>query len=335
MHEKNVDIVGISLIICAKNEYENLQKYLGLWLEQEGIAFELILVNDRSTDNSIHFLEELAVKHSQLKIVNLDKDFHSPLQGKRAALYEGVQAATYDYLVLSDADCYPSSKQHLVEMANAFQANTEIVLGYAPYNTSSGLLGQMVTYETSLTALQYLSFAKIACPYMGVGRNLAYKKSVLTKEVFMASNTTQGGDDDLMVALIANKNNTAVQLHPASHVYSDAPADWTSYFKQKQRHYSTARQYGWMKIITVGGFGALNILFYIAMFTLLLMQVKLFLVLSLYLCKLLMFTLLNYRNLKLMGVAKMVKSIVYLDFIFTFIFLINHLKALKGKHGWS
>lgn len=332
---KKADIDGISLIICAKNELHNLEKFLPLWLAQEGINFELIVVNDHSNDGSKVFLENLQAINPNLKTITLDGNSNNELKGKRNALYEGIQNANFTYLALSDADCYPSSSFHLKEMANAFKENTEVVLGYSPYEHAPGLLGKLINYETSLTALQYLSFAKIGLPYMGVGRNVAYKKDILSKEAFVASNLSTGGDDDLLIGVLAKGRYTEIQLHSNTHVYSLPSRNWSAYFKQKQRHYSTAKHYDFFKILAVGGFGAFNILFYMVLFTLLVVQVKVFLVLSLYLCKLLMFVLLNFGNLTKLKAKTILKDLWFIDLVFIFLFIFNHIKALKGKHGWS
>jgi hypothetical protein len=82
----------------------------------------------------------------------------------------------------------------------------EIVIGYGAYNKRPGLLNKIIRFETFHSALQYLSFALAGTPYMGVGRNLSYKKDVfLRNKGFSSINHIPGGDDDLFINKVANK----------------------------------------------------------------------------------------------------------------------------------
>jgi len=335
VQKQNNLIKSVSLVICAKNELENLKQHLPLWFKQEGVAYEIVLVNDASSDGSEAWLNEIIPNYSNLKVIHLANHDDGTLKGKRKALQAGVEAATYDYLVLSDADCWPNSNYWLQNMACSFNDGTEIVLGFSPYQKKQGFLNLLIRYETLLTALQYLAFARIGFPYMGVGRNIAYKKSILSKEAFEKSNKTSSGDDDLMVVLLANKSNVAIQLKDTSFVYSKPAEDFKSWLKQKQRHYSTAKYYPLHLKLAVGGFGALNLLFYIAMFILVCVEVNLLTVLSLYLLKNSAFIFLSYKNISNFKESGILKNIWYLDFVFIVLLIFNHLKAFRLKYGWS
>lgn len=335
VQQQNVLIKTVSLVICAKNELPNLKHHLPTWASQEGIEYEIVLVNDASTDGSQAWLNKVHSAYSNLNIIHLANHDDGKLKGKRKALQTGVQAAISEYVVLTDADCVPYSKYWLKEMVASFNASTEIVLGFSPYQKEAGFLNLLIRYETLLTALQYLSFAKLGFPYMGVGRNIAYKKSILSNEAFEKSNRTSSGDDDLMVALLANKTNVAIQLNENSFVYSKPATDFKTWFKQKQRHYSTAQYYSLPLKLVVGGFGALNLLFYIAIFILLYNEVNLLNVLSIYLLKNIVFVLLTFKSISNFKEKGIVKSILYLDFVYLVLLIMNHLKAFRLKHGWS
>lgn len=333
--EQNNNVGAVSLIVCAKNELENLKLHLPLWLEQELIDFEIIIVNDNSTDGSFDYLFLMASKYNKLRIINLDAHENEVLKGKRFALAKGIKAAQCEFLVLTDADCAPNSKQWLKLMAESFAAETEIVLGFSPYHHKPGFLNLLIRYETLMTALQYLSFAKIGLPYMGVGRNIGYKKSILSEDVFLSSNHTASGDDDLLVLILANHKNVSIQIHPDSFCYSVPEHNFKAWFKQKQRHYSTAQYYTLPLKLAVGGFGALNLLFYILMFALLWQEVSLLSVLSIYLSKNLAFVILNYKCIRFFKEAGILKNILYIDVVYLILLIINHLKAFQVKHGWS
>lgn len=331
---QNTNLGGISLIICAKNELANLKLHLPQFLAQEGIEFELILVNHYSNDGSAEFLNELALNHTRLKVIHVANNPNQELKGKRYPLWIGVQAASHDFIALSDADCWPNSSSWLRSMSNSFAANTDLVLGFSPYEGKKTWLSYMIQYETFLTALQYLSFAKLGFPYMGVGRNLAYRKSVLNEELFFKSNLSLGGDDDLLLAQIANSKNTQINIQEEAWVFSKAPNTLAEWIEQKKRHYNTAKYYSFLKILGVGGFGALNIIFYFILFVMLWKDIPFIIVFGLYLSKQVSLILINYNNIKLLGAEKIWWTWLCIDPVYFLIFLFNHLRALRKTNGW-
>ena len=166
----------ISIIICAKNEFDNLRKNLPSILAQNYFNFEVIVVNDQSSDQSAIFLEQLAAKNKHLVVVDID-DFVTHTAGKKFALTLGIKTAKHEYLLLTDADCLPNSKDWVKQMTSHFN-NTDIILGYGSYKKRKGLLNKIIRFDTFNIAQQYFSFALAGQTYMGVGRNLAYKKSL-------------------------------------------------------------------------------------------------------------------------------------------------------------
>lgn len=173
---KNTVYPPISVIICAHNEQENLEKLLPLLTKQEYPIFEIIIVNDKSTDNSNELLEHFSKNYAHFSYLTIE---HTPnnFQSKKFALTQGIKKSQYDYVLLTDADCYPTSNYWIKNMAS--QSNQyDVVLGYSPYEKNAGLLNQLVQFETIYTAIQYLGFALQGNPYMGVGRNILYKKDL-------------------------------------------------------------------------------------------------------------------------------------------------------------
>ncbi len=236
--------IPLSVIICAKNESLNLKRNLSAVLEQDHPDFEVIVVDDGSTDTTEDVLSEYRKKFPQLKTTSIplpsDPKF---THGKKLAVTIGVKSAKNKWLVFTDADCRPDSNQWLKSMV-PHKPNTEIVLGYGPYSQKKGLLNKYIRFETVNIALMYLGFAKMKVPYMGVGRNLAYNKDLFMSNKGFASNyNILSGDDDLFVNETATKKNTEIQIHPESFTYSEAEDKLSGYFKQKSRHLTTANAY--------------------------------------------------------------------------------------------
>ncbi|RNL54640.1 glycosyltransferase [Pedobacter jejuensis] len=233
----------LSVIICARNEISNLQKYLPSVLNQNYPDFEVVVVNDRSWDGTEEYLEQLETQHANLKIVKiLDNDKF--IAGKKFAVTMGIKAAKSEWLVFTDADCVPESDNWLMYMQKPADEQTEIVLGYSPYLKRRSLLNALIRFETFFTAVNYLSFALKGMPYMGVGRNLAYKKSLFFKNKgFAAHMHIPSGDDDLFVNAHATARNTAIRINKESQVWSEPNKTWAGYLRQKKRHFGAGKFY--------------------------------------------------------------------------------------------
>ncbi|MGJ1411137.1 glycosyltransferase [Sphingobacterium thalpophilum] len=235
-HNETDSLPPLSLIICAHNEEDNLREYLPAILTQDYPEFEVIVVNDFSTDHTPWILQEFSQQHPHLKIVDI-KEHIRLKHGKKFAVSMGIKASRFQTLVFTDADCAPQSNQWLRDIAGAFTPGTEIVLGYSPYFKKRGLLNLLIRFETTHTAMSYLSYALKGDAYMGVGRNMAYKKELFFRNKgFAAHMHIKSGDDDLFVNQNATRTNVNIALHPTSFVYSVPKTTWKSYYKQKARH---------------------------------------------------------------------------------------------------
>ncbi len=234
----------VSVIICARNEAKNLKQYLPFVLNQKYPNFEVIIVNDCSSDDSEDILRDFQDKYPNLKVVKIDE--HPRYKtAKKFAVTLGIKAASNEILIFTDADCKPASENWLFLMAsNYVNPTTEIVLGYSPYQLKNGFLNKLIRFETFQTAINYFSFALVGMPYMGVGRNLSYKKSLFFKGKGFASHMhIQSGDDDLFVNQNASTENTALEIRPDSHVWSEPKLTWVSYWMQKFRHLGAGKVY--------------------------------------------------------------------------------------------
>jgi len=236
--------IPISVIVCAKNEAENLKTFLPSIISQNYPTFEIILINDASKDTTLEIMESFTRKHSNIKIVNV-KNIEAFWGNKKYALTLGIKVAKYEYLLLTDADCKPVSNHWISEMSSHFNKTKTIVLGYGSYQKiKKSFLNKLIRFETLLTAIHYFSFAEIGLPYMGVGRNLAYKKSeFFNANGFMSHMKIRSGDDDLFINQIATSNNTAICFSKDSFTKSKPETTFKNWFNQKRRHVSTAKHY--------------------------------------------------------------------------------------------
>ena len=256
--------IAVSVIICAKNEAENLQQFLPLILEQEYPDFEIVLINDASHDNTLDVMESFAKKHSNIKIVNVE-NIEAFWGNKKYALTLGIKVATNDFLLFTDADCKPVSKYWIAEMSRHFSNTKSIVIGYGAYKkTKHSFLNTLIRYETLLIAIQYFSYIKFGVPYMAVGRNLAYRKEEFFKvKGFMRHMSIRSGDDDLFINQVATSLNTTLCFSKNSFTESLPETSFKDWFKQKRRHISTSKYYKLKHKLMLGLFYISQLLFWI------------------------------------------------------------------------
>jgi len=236
----------VSIIICARNESHNLIEFLPKVLEQDYPDFEVVVVNDRSIDDTQTLLNAFAIKHSNLKVTRVqESELH--WAGKKFALTIGLKSASNSLVLLTDADCFPESDQWLKEMSSNFSDTKKIILGYGAYQKGTSLINKLIRSEAFTIALQYLGLAKMGVPYMGVGRNLAYNKDLFfdnrgfASHQFMAS-----GDDDLFINEVATKKNTTISFNEKSYTTSIPEKSLKLWMEQKRRHLTTSNRYNFI-----------------------------------------------------------------------------------------
>lgn len=234
---------GVSVVLCAHNECFNLSQYLQALLTQDYPEYEVIVVDDGSEDDTRAVVEWYMAhdKRIHLTFVPYGARVGST---KKLALTLAAKAAQYDYLLLTDADCVPESKHWIRQMMAGFREGTEIVLGFGPYFSEHSHINRLVQFDTLFNGLHYLGAALCGHPYMGVGRNLAYRKSLFFESGgFTHLMTNRAGDDDLFVNHVATKENTAVVLHREALTWSPAKKSLKEWLVQKRRHLSVSPAY--------------------------------------------------------------------------------------------
>jgi glycosyltransferase involved in cell wall biosynthesis len=235
---------AVSVVICARDEADNLTKNLpGVLVQDYKTTHEIVLVNDNSADEGRYVIDEFQKSFKNINHIHLTQEAKM-ISGKKFPLSMGIRSAKHEILLLTDADCTPASEFWMQEMQAAYDENVEIVLGYGAYHKRAGLLNKLVRFETFHTAIQYLSYALAGKPYMGVGRNLSYKKDVfLRNKGFSSINQIPSGDDDLFINQVAKAHNTAIVIDPEAHTLSEPKKTWGDWMTQKYRHYTTASYY--------------------------------------------------------------------------------------------
>jgi len=323
----------ISVIIAARNEYKNLQKNLLSILEQDYPDFEVIVVNDCSWDESQKFLEELQVQYKHLHVSQLIEQEKYPT-GKKFAITIGVKAAKHELLVFTDADCVPVSNKWLRHIQSRLEGGKEIVLGYSPYQKQKGFLNLYIRFETFMTALFYLGMALKKSPFMGVGRNLAYRKELFFRNKGFANHQhIMSGDDDLFVNETATKNNVAIEIHEDSFVYSEPKKDFSSWSRQKSRHMTTGKFYKPKDKLMLGIYYSSLILFYTAIAATLIVNIETWpIVVIIFALRFISQEIIFYLAAKRLKCTSIVLALPLLDLLYLFYIVIYGARGLFTKN---
>lgn len=319
----------ISIVIAARNEEQNLAKFLPEFLNQDYPNFEIIVVNDRSWDESLDVLIAFEQQYENLRIVDIP-DVGKDGYAKKMAITLGIKAAQFDRLLFTDADCRPANQHWLTEMNEGFQDNKMLVLGAGPYLRRKGLLNRLIRFDAISIAMQYLSFGKAKIPYMGVGRNLGYTKELYDSiRGFKSHYHIPSGDDDLFVNEAGNRRNTSVIFNKNAITFSEPKTTYKEWWRQKKRHFTTGNRYKKHQLLLLTLFPLSLVLFYISFIILISLKIFPFYILGMLCVKILIQILIFIRPFKIMGSRDLILLAPFLELIFL---VLNPILISKSKH---
>jgi glycosyltransferase involved in cell wall biosynthesis len=227
-------------------------------LKQDYPHFDVIVMNDYSNDRTSEILNDFRNRFSTLKVYQPSKN----IAGKKLSIYEAVTFTNSDWILLTDADCVTKSSSWLKNMMSEVNSEVDLVLGYGAYRKGAGVLNKLIRYETVYIALQYLSAAVSGKAYMGVSRNLAFRKRAFLEKNPFQDRMYGPGDDDAIVQSISNMNNTAICIDGKAHTLSNPKPSIKEYFIQKKRHISPVSSYSvrrqlWLSLLGMSHIGVL------------------------------------------------------------------------------
>lgn len=332
----NSIVFPVSVIICARNEEANLKKNLALILEQDYQDFEVLVVNDCSNDETELVLRDFSRNYERLKVVTVNE--HERFKtGKKFAVTLGIKAAKYEYLLFTDADCRPASNRWLQTMQQNFNGTTEIVLGYSPYERLTGFVNKLIRFETFFTALNYLSFAISGTPYMGVGRNMAYTKSLFFRGKGFASHMhIPSGDDDLFVNQNATYKNTKIEINADTHIWTEPKKTLSAYITQKLRHLGAGKVYKREHKRMLSFQSGSAILFYALLIVLIFLKAQWWFLTGIYIIRLFTQCVIYYPIFKKLKYEDLIWWFPLFDFIFHIYMLILYILTMfKKKIVWK
>lgn len=334
--EKSEEFPPVSIVIAARNEYTNLSSFLPEILEQEYPEYEVIVVNDASHDDSVELLDEFKRKYKHLNVLNLRENINF-FKGKKFPLSLGIRSAKHEHLLLTDADCKPAGKHWIKTMMSHYRPGVEIVLGYGKYHAPGGLLNLLQRYDTLFTAMQYFSFALAGMPYMGVGRNLSYKKQLFNSvKGFSSHYRIKSGDDDLFVKQVAKKSNTAICTESEGHTISQRITSFPRWIRQKRRHMTTGKYYKPKHKFLLGLLSIIRLVFWGTLIALLIRLFNTAWVVSAAFLMLVSFLVIVKKSMSKLEEKKMLLISPLLDILLLVIYLfINFANLIRKPDKWK
>ena len=221
----------VTVIITTRDQEAILARQLPLILEQEYPEYQVVVVNDASSDDTDELLKKLALQYPHLYHTFVPEGVQS-ISTKKMALTVGIKAAKYDFLLFTEANCLPSGPHWIASMMQQFTPATSVVLSYSRYETIKGVFKKIIAYDNLFQGLRYLGLAASKKPYMGIGRNLAYRKELFFNQKGFASHLKlYSGEDDLFISDVAKGSNTRVEVSPAA-VMNIVTQDVKSHWKE-------------------------------------------------------------------------------------------------------
>lgn len=327
-----INLLGVSVIISSKNAGDNVFTLATQLLQQDYPLYEVIIINDFSSDHSFELLK--TISNDKLVLLQADAD----IPGKKYALTQAIEKATFPVLLFTDADCLPNSDQWIKRMQTCLTSSdaNRIVLGYGPLYNQKNIVSNFSRFETFLTAFQYIGYAAAGLPYMGVGRNLMYYRSVFFESGgFEGHAHIASGDDDLFVHRAATPHNVAICYDPDTFMYSAPKSDIWSFLHQKSRHISTATHYRPLIKILLAFFSASHILFYSSLIGIFLFYYQwIGLPIVIYLTKILIQMVCCSNAMKKLDAKDLIAWFPIMDFLLFIYYLILPFVGIFRKNRW-
>ena len=323
------ELEPVSIVLCARDAYEYLTELIPALLSQDYPDFEIVVVNDCSDDETEEYLKDLERKESRIKPVQLKQHLNF-FNGKKFPLSMGIKSAKNDLLVLTDCNCMPVNDQWLRSVVNRYNQRTEIVIGYSPLVHKKSNLNRLMRFDALQNGLLYLSSAMKHHAYMGVSKNLSYRKELFYRNNgFISHYTTTVGDDDLFISQAANKKNTEVLIDAENAILTVPPSSFHLWARQKSSRYSTISKYNMRTRLMLSLFYTSQLLFYASFIALLCLKPAFVITngAAFYIPILVFFFLLRYGSQmfiyqnasKRLGEKSLLPGLIVYDFLFAFL----------------
>ncbi len=321
----------LSIVIAVKNEETNIFSLIDSLekLNYPNENLEVIIVDDNSTDNTKELIQTKIKTKNNFKLVNADNKI---LSGKKGALAIGIEAAQYNFVVITDADCR-HEYYWLNTVAGKLDEGFDFVFGIAPIESGRTLVQKLSAFENLRNSFLTIAAVGLNIPYSAAARSFAFRKTSFNR-VGGYTNTTEtlSGDDDLLLReAMKNKMLIGTITEPDAFVFSTAPKSFSEYFKQKKRHLQTSFHYLLKQKLFLGFWHLINL---ISLLSVLLIFISPVLALP-FAVKLIYDFFVVIKHQKNLGHNFKFYEVIYLQILFEVFIVVNFFNSFSGKTEWK
>lgn len=250
----HINYKPVSVIVSSKNQLNDLRSNLIYFLDQDYPKFEVIVINDASSDGTQDYLEELEKKYDHLKVVtNTIQENERFNKGKKFGITLAIKSAIHDTLLFSDGDSYPSSNQWIKKMQSSFSSKKQIVLAYSKLEKRKGLLNRLLRYESLYEGLLSFSFTLSGFPLLAQRRNLGYNRALFFSiNGFFSHLNLSRGEAELFVDEASNSTNSSVCLSSEAMTLSCKQKNFAEWLSHKRSYFHLAKQLRFSSLFILG-----------------------------------------------------------------------------------
>lgn len=272
--ENNPKRIPVSVIVYARNQAEEIKQLLPNLVNQNYHDYELVLVDNASTDETLDVYKEYAQMFSNIRLVRVE-NIETFWNNKKYAQTLGIKAAKHEYLLFIDAEKNIDNEFWIMSMASNFTLNKTIVIGSSMYIKTKGFLSKISRYDLVFSQLHSFSWTNFGSPFSYFSRNLAYKKEEFYKvNGFITHMNNPLGEREFFINEASKSKNTTFSYSKNSVIYLQPLAKFSEWFKQKKDDDILLSELKFGAKFKIRLFNTSQFLFFIIAIALLILQIE-------------------------------------------------------------
>lgn len=321
----------ISVVVPFRDEARTLPTLLEHISMQTHKSYELILINDHSTDTFLPIIQPYQAKMPSLKLI----DAHG--YGKKNALKESIAQAKGRLIVCTDADCCPSPRwlQSIAQFQN--KKNLDLIIGPVKMVDKNSLFSHLQALEFASLIGSGAGASSISMPIMCNGANIAFTPEVWRKSIALLHEDEASGDD-MFLLMSVKKQRGKISFLKSKDAMVETGACHTlrGFINQRKRWVSKSKSYTDKQVISVG-----LLVFLVSMLEVVYLVAAIFhpplwvAAGMLWAIKTVADATLILSTASFLGTKQQLKYIPVLSFIYPFYVLASFVGGLFGSFSWK
>jgi cellulose synthase/poly-beta-1,6-N-acetylglucosamine synthase-like glycosyltransferase len=267
----------VSIIVAARNEEKTIGSLIECLLKQTYANYEIIIINDRSTDSTAAIISDFQEKNFVIKKIDITA-VPDDMPAKKNALRAGIESSKGEILCFTDADCFPPPAW-VQELVQQFEPEVGLVAGFSPYiipvekAVANRILHNMffkfIAYEEFRAAIWSSGAIGWNLGWLCTGRSLAYRRKVYDEvDGFEYIKQSISGDDDLFLQFVRKQTKWDIRYVKSSESFVPTlpPADFRTFVEQRKRHFSASKIFSFPMMLFFFFYHFANLLLFLSPF---------------------------------------------------------------------